>query len=125
MGTATAAEPIKPTCDTLRAEGEKINKNTFADTKAQIESGLPRLKMNDQSFLGVFGEDPTACYAGVVQKIHTEANTDKTQVILFAITIIKSKAVFDYRTSVFNPNTVTNLFAKLKLDVAALYAANK
>jgi hypothetical protein len=71
MGTATAAEPIKATCDTLRAEGEKINKNTFADTKAQIESALPRLKVNDQSSLGVFGEDPTACYAGIVQKIHT------------------------------------------------------
>ena len=84
-------EPIKQTCATLRAEGDKILSNQFPEIKSRVESALEKVKMNEAVFIGVLAEDPTACYAGLIQKIHTEANTDKVQVTLFAVTTIKGK----------------------------------
>jgi hypothetical protein len=82
--------------------------------------------MNETSFLGVLGQDADACYAGLVQKIHTEANTDKIQITAFAISIVKNRSVFSYRFSVYrNPQTIDETLRKLKIDIAALIAANR
>ena len=74
----------------------------------------------------MLGEDNDACYAGLIQKIHTEANTDKTQITAFAISLVKDKSVFIHRFAVFrNAQTVDATLRKIKIDVAALIAANK
>lgn len=76
--------------------------------------------------LGVLAEDPDACYMGMLQKIHTEVGTDKTQVILIADTVIKGKHVFiDRIAPAAEPDTVASALKLLKANVAALYAANK
>jgi hypothetical protein len=83
-------------------------------------------KYNEQSFVGVLAEDGEACYAGLITKIRTEAGTDKTQLSLFAITTIKNRALFVYRFTVYkNSDTVNDVLAKLKIDVAAMIAANR
>jgi hypothetical protein len=119
------SETVAQTCSTLRQEGNKILENQMPDIKARVESTLSKIKMNETSFLGVLAEDSNACYAGLVQKIHTEAGTDKTQITVFAITIIKNKSVFSYRFSVYqNPRTADVVLGKIKADIAALLAAN-
>jgi hypothetical protein len=42
----------------------------------------------------VLAEDPTGCYAGLLQKLRTEAGTDKTEVVMFVATIVKKRLVF-------------------------------
>jgi hypothetical protein len=120
------SETVAQTCATLRAEGEKILANQMPDIKARVESTLSQIKMNETRFIGVLGEDPDACYAGLIQKIHTEAGTDKTQVTMFAVTLTKAKSVFVYRFSVYHdPHSVDAVLGKIKVDVAALTAANR
>jgi trypsin-like peptidase len=120
------SETVAQSCNTLRARGNRILANQLPDIKARVESTLSNIKMNETSFIGVLGEDNDACYAGLLQKIHTEADTDKTQITVFAISIVKKKFVFSYRFSVYrNPQTVDATLHKIKIDVAALIAANR
>jgi hypothetical protein len=120
------SETVEETCTTLRAEGNKILANQMPDIKARVESTLKEIKMNATTFIGVLAEDSGACYAGLIQKIHTEAGTDKTQITAFAITIIKDRSIFVYRFAVYqNADTVNVVLAKLKNDVAALLAVNR
>jgi hypothetical protein len=118
-------EPIEQTCATLRDEGNKIVSNTMPDLKARVEAALKQVKMNQTTFIGVLAEEPRACYAGLVQNIHTEAGTDKTQLSLFAVTAVKNRTVFVYRFAPHNgSDSVVDGLAKLKADVTAFYAAN-
>jgi hypothetical protein len=120
------SETVAQTCTTLRQEGNKILANQMPDIKARVESTLSKIKMNETSFLGVLAEDANACYAGLVQKIHTEANTDKTQITVFAVTIVKNKSVFSYRFAVYHsPQTADAVLGNVKRDIAALMAANR
>lgn len=120
------SETIQQTCAFLRAEGNKVLSNQLPDLKARIEAALKQVKVNQTSFIGVLAEDRNACYAGLIQQLHTEAGTEKTQVSLFAATIVKNRSVFVYRFAEHTgPDSVSNALANLKDDVAALYAANE
>jgi hypothetical protein len=120
------SETVAQTCTTLRNEGNKILANQMPDIKARVESTLSKIKMNETSFLGVLGEEANACYAGLVQRIHTEAGTDKTQITAFAISTIKNRSIFSYRFAVYQTaDTVNAVLAKIKGDIAALLAANR
>ena len=120
------SETVAQTCTTLRNEGNKILANQLPDIKKRVESTLSKIKLNETSFLGVLAEDPDACYAGLIQKIHTEAGTDKTQVTVFAVSIVKNKSLFTYRFSVYQgPNSIDAVLGKIKVDIAATFAANR
>jgi hypothetical protein len=119
------SETVEQTCTTLRNEGNKILANQLPDIKARVESTLSKIKMNETSFLGVLAEDANACFAGLIQKIHTEADTDKTQITVFAISIVKNKSIFIYRFAVYHsPQTISAVLGKAKADVRALLVAN-
>jgi hypothetical protein len=119
-------EPVKQTCAFLRAQGDKLVADKLPDMKSKVEGALERVKINDASFMGVLAEDRTACYSGLLQKLRTEIGTDKTQVVLFATTIVKNKSVFVYRIALYASSaSVDAALIKLKADVAALLAANR
>lgn len=120
------SETVAQTCTTLRNEGNKILANQLPDIKKRVEATMSKVKLNETSFLGVLAEDKDACYAGLIQKIHTEADTDKTQITAFAISIVRNKTVFSYRFAVYRgPNSVDAALRKIKVDVAAMIAANR
>jgi hypothetical protein len=121
-----SSETVAQTCTVLRKQGEQILTNQLPDIKKRVEATMSKVKLNATSFLGVLGEDKDACYAGLIQKIHTEANTDKTQITAFAISLIKDKSVFIYRFAVYRtPKSVDEALRHLKIDVAAMVAANR
>jgi hypothetical protein len=120
------SETVAETCTTLRKQGDQILAKQLPDIKKRVEATMSQIKLNETKFIGVLGEDNDACYAGLIQKIHTEANTDKTQITAFAIAIVKNKTVFIYRFGVYrNAQTVDLMLRKIKIDVAALMAANR
>ena len=94
--------------------------------KANVENIIKEVKLNETTFAGVLAEEPNACYAALISKIRTALGTDKTQVTLIALTIIKGKNVYMYRTAVnLTPDTINAVLAKSKIDLAALLAANR
>jgi hypothetical protein len=120
------AETIKQTCDTLRAEGDKIQSNQTPDIKARLKDALPKIELKDASFMGVLAEDPTACYAGLLQKLRTETGADKTQVVLFAAMIVKKRFIFVYGiTRYVDSDSVDRMLAVLKTHVPKVLAANQ
>jgi len=119
-------EPVKQTCATLRTQGDQLVAEQFPDMKARVESAMEKVKLNNMSFMGVLAEDATACYAALLQKLHTEVGTDKTQVVMIAATVVKNKNVFVYRIAVYaNSATLDRGLANLKADVRRLLAANR
>jgi hypothetical protein len=119
------SETIQQTCATLGGKGNKIVSDQTPELKARVEAALKKVKMNQTSFIGVFAEEPRACYAGLIQQLHTAAGTDKTQLCLFAVTAVKNRTVFVYRFTVYTgSDSIVDGLAKLKSDVAAFYAAN-
>lgn len=119
-------EPVKETCATLRSQGDKLTAEQFPDMKSRVESAMEKVKLNSMNFMGVLAEDPTACYAALLQKLQTEVGTDKTQVVMIATAVVKNKNVFIYRIAVYvNSATVDRGLANLKADVRGLLAANR
>jgi hypothetical protein len=119
------SETIAKTCTTLREEGNKIVSEEMPDLKARVEAALKKVKMNETTFVGVLAEEPRACYAGLVQQIHTQVGTDRTQLTLFAVTAVKNRTIFVYRAQLHTgSDSIINVLAKLKNDVAAFYTAN-
>jgi hypothetical protein len=124
IDTAPAAT-IEQTCTFLRNEGRKVVAQKMPDIKARVEAAVEKLKVNETSYIGVLAEDPNACYAGIIQQLHTEVGTDKTQLTLFAVTIVKSRAIYVYRMGIYGANSIDPTLGKLKGDVAALHTANR
>jgi hypothetical protein len=92
---------------------------------ASAEASALKIKLNESGFIGVLAEDPTACYAALLQKLLTQFGTEKTQVVLFATTVVKRKMIFYYLFSPYvSADTVTAMVALHKKNVAALLAAN-
>jgi hypothetical protein len=119
------SESVAQTCVTLRTRGSTFAAALWPDMKARIESAVEKVRINETSFIGVLAEDSHACYAAWVEKGRTEAGTDKTQVTVGAVTIIRSRSIYVYRSAVYqNPDTIDAALAKFKADVAALVAAN-
>jgi hypothetical protein len=54
-------ETIQQRCNTLRAEGDKIQSNQTSDITARLKGALPKIGLTNSSFMGVLAEDPTAC----------------------------------------------------------------
>ncbi len=119
-------ETTKRSCAELRAQGEKALADRLPGMKANVENIIKEVKLNETTFAGVLAEEPNACYAALISKIRTALGTDKTQVTLIALTIIKGKNVYMYRTAVnLTPDTINAVLAKSKIDLAALLAANR
>ena len=111
-----------PLCATRAGE---ILANKMPDLKARAEATIKKLKVNETSYIGVVAEDPNACYAGIIQQIHSEVGTDKTNLTLFAITIVRNRGVYVYRTGLYGSEPIASMLSKLKDHVSAFYAANK
>jgi hypothetical protein len=101
-------EPVKQTCAALRAQGDKMLAEQAPDIKSRVESALEKVKISETRFVGVLAESTAACYGGLIQKLQTEAGTDKTQLTVSAATNVKNKSIFVYRMAVYaTSDTVT------------------
>ena len=123
---AANEETFRQTCAAVRTQGEETVSSLKKDLKAKMEDAVRDLKVNDQRFAGFLGEEPTACYVALVQKLKAEDGTDITQLTVLAITTVKNRFLFVNRYAPYvNADSVNDTLGKLKLTIAALQAANR
>jgi hypothetical protein len=123
---AASEDTFKQTCAALRTQGGQSFANMRKDLKDKMEDSVRRMKVNDQRFAGFLGEDPTACYVALLQKLKSEDGTDVTQLTVLAITTVRARFLFVNRYAPYvNTDTVNETLEKLKLTIAALLAANQ
>lgn len=116
---------VKEVCQQMHAQGDKLVADMTPDVKARAEQVLKTVKVNEMKFMGVVGEEPLACYAAMLQKFRTEIGTDKTQVTVFATTVVKSKLVYFYLFAPYvSGDTVTAMLAQQQAHIRQLRAAN-
>lgn len=125
LNTKFPPDAIKQVCARMREKGEQTLANLMRDKVSRIEEAVKGLKINETRFLGVLAEEPTTCYTATLQKFAFEGG-QKTQFNLSAAMVVTAKFIH-YHT--FTPyrddNTVTEMLAKHKTNVAAFLAANK
>jgi hypothetical protein len=122
---AERSKRIAETCAELRAEGEKLTAGLAADVNTRLETVAKAIKINENRFLGVLAEDDNTCYFALLQKLQTEAGTEKTQAVISAVTVLEGKYVFYYLYTVYqSAETVTAALARHQRNVKALLAAN-
>jgi hypothetical protein len=116
---------VGETCGELHAQGEKMLPGITADTNARLETVAKDIKINESRFMGVIAEDSRTCYFALLQKLQTELGTQKTQLVISAITVTQGKYVFYYLYTPYrNAETVTEALARHRRNVEALLAAN-
>ena len=121
----TPEQAAKDVCDSMRADGAAI----APDLRKDLDSGIARIsksiKLNETRLLGVLAEEPRVCYAGLVEKLSTEAGSEKVIVAVYGTTLLKGKVIYHY---LFAPDagagTAEKLLEAEKRHVAAFLAAN-
>jgi hypothetical protein len=125
--SATASEEARnATCKSMRTQGEQEFSGIKEEVKSKLEEALKQVKVKSQSYIGFLGEDAAACYVGILQNLKAGDGSDKTQLALLAIMLVKGRFLFVNRYAVYvNADTVTATLDKLKLNVAAVQAVNR
>lgn len=119
-------ETFRQTCAALRSQGGRSFANLKSDAKTRMEESVRQMKVNEQRFAGFLGEDPTACYIALLQKLKAEEGPDVTQLTVLAITMVKGKFLFVNRYAPYvDSDSIAETWAKLKLTIAALQEANR
>jgi hypothetical protein len=119
------ARMVKDYCNIVRTQGGQKLAEISPNISARVESAVKGAKLNEQVFLGVLAEDADVCYFGVLQKVRTEAGTDKTQVTISATTVVKGKIIYYNHYTVYRSDrTAPEALARHQRNVAALLAAN-
>jgi hypothetical protein len=119
-------ETFRQTCGTLRSQGGRGFANLKNDAKTKMEESVRQMKVNEQRFAGFLGEEPSACYIALLQKLKAEEGPDVTQLTVLAITMVKGKFLFVNRYAPYvDADSIAETWAKLKLTIAALQEANR
>jgi hypothetical protein len=119
------AATIGEACTQMRARGDQLVADMTPDVRARAERVLKTVKINEMKFLGVVGEEPSVCYAAMLQRFLTEAGTDKTQATVFATTIVRQKLVYYYLFAPYvNGETISGMLEQHKANVRRLQSDN-
>jgi hypothetical protein len=119
-------ETFRQTCAALRSQGGHGFAYLKNDAKTKMEDSVRQMKVNEQRFVGFLGEEATACYVALLQKLKAEEGPDVTQLTVLAITMVRGKFLFVNRYAPYvNADSIAETWAKLKLTIAALQEANR
>lgn len=117
---------VQEACKAMRAQGEQLVAETTKDAKQQAERVLEKIRVNEMKFLGVLEEEPLACYAAILQKFKTDIGTEKVQINLVAITVIKNKVLYGYYIAPFTSgDTMFDLLADARKAISEVQSANR
>jgi hypothetical protein len=121
-----AAQLIEQTCATLRAQGGDMTAKTGPLVQERLSRAMQEVKLNQMKFMGVLGEEPNACYAALLARVKGKDVPEVEQATVFAVTVVKGKVLYYYLFAPFvNAQTLTDMLAKLRVNVGAMEAANR
>jgi hypothetical protein len=118
-------EVIKQACNATRSEGEKITADLLPEVRTRIAGLASEIKLNEMKFLGALAQDPSTCYAALLQKFKTETGPDKTQLCVYSINFVRGKVIYYYLYGPYDDSSsVDAMLSRHKINTAAFQAAN-
>jgi hypothetical protein len=116
---------IMDACSDLRARGDQLVTAMTPDAKQRVEEVLKTVKINEMKFLGVLDEEPAICYAALLQRFATETGTQKTQVAVFATTVVRQKLLYYYLFAPYvDGESVSTALEQQKVNARRLRSEN-
>lgn len=116
---------IAANCNGIRQQGSAIL-NSVSDTiKQKLVQAQKQAMIQNMSLLGALDEDDSGCYIGMVIKGQTEQGQQKSQLCIFAITVLNGKLVYLYHYSdKLDETEVERLLVERKATAKAYVEAN-
>ena len=116
---------VETICKVMRENGGQLLDQSAPVVKQRFEEALKGAQMNEMRFLGVVGQDDTACYFGLIQKLVTEFGDPKTQVDVSAIAFVSGKMIYSNLYAVHEGDqTLSELLERQQTNVARNLRAN-
>lgn len=112
-------------CKVMRESGNTLLDQSAPTVKQRFEDALKGAQMNEMRFLGVVGQDETACYFGLFQKLVTEFGDPKVQVDVSAIAVVGGKMIYSNLYAVHEGDqTLSELLERQQSNVSRNLRAN-
>jgi hypothetical protein len=116
---------VKSVCQLMRANNDRLVLATASEMKVRAKQVLENVKVNEVQSIGVVGEETLACYVAFLKKFAI-GDTEKTQVVVLAVTVVSSKLLYYYLYSPYVASeTITDQLKQVRENVAALLSANR
>jgi hypothetical protein len=116
---------VETICKIMRENGGQLLDQSAPTVKQRFEEALKGAQMNEMRFLGVVGQDDTACYFGLIQKLITEHGDPKTQVDVSAIAFVAGKMIYSNLYAVHEGDqTLSELMERQQTNVSRNLRAN-
>lgn len=116
---------IDTICTIMRETGGQLMAASEGEVRKRFEEVLKGAQMNEVRFLGVVGQDDTACYFGLIQNIITEHGDPKTQVDVSTIAFFAGKMVYGNLYAVHEGDeTLPELYERQRANVERNRAVN-
>ena len=116
---------VETICKIMRDSGGQLLDQSAPTVKQRFEEALKGAQMNEMRFLGVVGQDETACYFGLIQKLVTEHGDPKTQVDVSAIAFVSGKMIYSNLYAVHEGDqTLSELMERQQTNVSRNLRAN-
>jgi hypothetical protein len=110
---------VETICKIMRETGGQLLDQSAPTVKQRFEEALKGAQMNEMRFLGVVGQDDTACYFGLIQKLITEHGDPKTQVDVSAIAFLSGKMIYSNLYAVHEGDqTLSELLERQQTNVS-------
>jgi hypothetical protein len=120
------AGAAKEICQSLRVDGDKIEKQVGGEIKDRVKNLQAGISVNETKALGVLGEDQTACYSGLLMKIQTPQGDTRLIMGVYAMGVINGRLLFLYRFQAEpQPGAVDRMVELQKKAMTDTLAANQ
>lgn len=90
---------ISANCNAVRQQGGALVSSAADSIKKRLEEAQQQALIQNLSLLGALDEDDFGCYTGLLIKGQTEQGKPKTQLCIFATTVLNGKLVYLYHYS--------------------------
>lgn len=90
---------ISASCNAIRRQGGALVSSVTQDIRQRLQEARQQALIQNMSLLGALDEDEFGCYTGLVIKGQTEQGQPKTQLCIFATTVLNGKLVYLYQYS--------------------------
>lgn len=116
---------ISGNCKAMREQGGTLVNSAAATIKQRLEQAQQQALIQNVSLLGALDEDEYGCYTGLLIGGQTEQGEPKTQLCVFATTVLNGKVVFLYHYSDrLDEAEIERLVAERKATAKAYVEAN-